>query len=181
MTPERPDLFLRFLAKALDLGLATGLCLLHPFGNIIGIIYVLIGDALIDGSSPAKWLVGLKVVHKETGAPCGFKESVLRNLPFGFAAALLLIPVIGAVLALIVGILFIALESYFLYTDPESTRLGDILADTQIARVQMARRLRGRRPAVEETDADRETEVEIEDGGEPAEPGGEKEPEDATA
>ena len=135
------ELFNRFLAKAIDVSLGLGLCfLVPPFGTFLGIIYLFIGDALWDGSSAAKWLIGLRCTNSKTQMPCSFRESVLRNIPFGLPATFLLIPLFGLVLCVIVAVAFIGLESYFLYTDPNGTRLGDALADTHVTASSPRRR-----------------------------------------
>ena len=147
MLKRRPDLFYRFLATGCDLALAISLCfLVRPFGTVMGIIYILLKDGFFRGASPFKWLFGLRTVDRVTDAPATFKTSVLRNLPFALAASLLLIPVLGIVLALIVGLLFLGVESYFLYSDPESLRLGDVLADSKV--------IRSRGPQIEEDEDD---------------------------
>lgn len=110
--------------------------MVRPFGTVLGILYILLADGLISGASPLKWLVGLRCVDKVSKEPAGFRESVLRNLPFGLVALMLLIPVLGVVLAAILGVIFLGVEAYFLYSDPEGLRLGDVLADTTVIRTR---------------------------------------------
>jgi uncharacterized RDD family membrane protein YckC len=138
---ERPELFNRFLAKAIDVTAALTLCFSVPyFGTVLGVMYLIVCDALIDGSSPAKWLIGLRCIHHPSGRSCSYKESALRNLPFEIPAAFLLIPVLGVVLSVLVGLVFLSVEAYFLYTDPYGHRLGDVLADTTVVATPPYRR-----------------------------------------
>lgn len=156
---------MRFFAKGADLALGIAVCfMVRPFGTILGILYILLSDALIDGSSPMKWVVGLRCHSKRKDRSASFKESILRNLPFGLAAAMLLIPVLGVVLAVLVGGFFTAVESYFLYSDPDHMRLGDVLADTVVVREKGLRRPR---------DEHRELHLSEGDDPEEAEPGDE--------
>ena len=48
---------------------------------IIYIVYFLSRDALIQGRSIGKFIVGIRVIGLE-GNPCDFHKSCLRNLPF---------------------------------------------------------------------------------------------------
>jgi uncharacterized RDD family membrane protein YckC len=47
------------------------------------IFYYFFADALHDGQSFAKQWLGMRVVSEETGAPCTFGQSFLRNLLLG--------------------------------------------------------------------------------------------------
>ncbi|PYP78523.1 MAG: hypothetical protein DMD35_11190 [Gemmatimonadetes bacterium] len=48
--------------------------------GILGMLYTLLSDGLEGGQSFGKRLVGIRVVSIETGAPCTFGQSFLRNL-----------------------------------------------------------------------------------------------------
>lgn len=54
---------------------------------LLAVALFLIKDGLFDGRSPGKALLGLRVVHTETGRPATPVASLMRNLP-------LLIPVV---------------------------------------------------------------------------------------
>ena len=47
---------------------------------LFGALYTLFADGLEGGQSIGKRLVGLRVVSAETGAPCTFGQSFVRNL-----------------------------------------------------------------------------------------------------
>ena len=47
---------------------------------IIGVLYTLLADGLEGGQSLGKRLVGIRVVSTDTGRPCTFGQSLVRNL-----------------------------------------------------------------------------------------------------
>jgi uncharacterized RDD family membrane protein YckC len=47
---------------------------------LFGLLYTLFADGLEGGQSIGKRLVGIRVVSMETGAPCTFAQSFVRNL-----------------------------------------------------------------------------------------------------
>jgi uncharacterized RDD family membrane protein YckC len=47
---------------------------------LLGVAYYLLADGLLRGQSLAKRLLGIVVVDAESGAPCGFVRSFLRNI-----------------------------------------------------------------------------------------------------
>ncbi len=125
----------RASAKFIDLAFALILAsVLSPIGPAAGFVYSLIGDGLMDGRSIGKWLVGIKVVDITTSKPCSIHKSILRNIPFGFAVLMFIVPVIGLFLFLFIGLAVVAVETYFLYTDMGSMRIGDTLADTIVVK-----------------------------------------------
>jgi RDD family len=89
-------------------------------GSVLGlagaVVYLLLRDGM-GGQSFGKLLVGLLVVSVQTGRPCGWRESMLRNV-------FVLIP--GA------NIVAIFLESITIVRDPQGHRLGDRIAQTQV-------------------------------------------------
>ncbi|MCL4558542.1 MAG: RDD family protein [Deltaproteobacteria bacterium] len=107
---------------------------LSPIGPAAGLVYSLIADGLMEGRSVGKALVGIRVVEKDTSRPCSIHKSVLRNIPFGFAILMFIVPVIGMFLFIFIGLGIIGVETYFLYTDLEGVRIGDSLADTIVVR-----------------------------------------------
>jgi uncharacterized RDD family membrane protein YckC len=92
----------------------------HNTGSVLALgaaaLYLLLRDG-IGGQSLGKLLVGLVVVHIQTGRFCSVKDSVLRNV-------FVLIP--GA------NVMAIFLESITILRDPQGQRLGDRLAHTQV-------------------------------------------------
>lgn len=137
-----PELFDRFAAKAID-GAIWLLCaaLVPPAGTVFGVLFWLFSDGF-GGASPGKRVVGLMVLQKFDRRPAGLKESTLRNIPFAVPALLLLLPA-GPVFCAVVGIPVLILESYFLLSDPDEARIGDIFADSVVVSIKPKRRRGG--------------------------------------
>ena len=111
----------RFLAAFLDsLPVVSAWFLYRNSGALLFLVagggYLLLRDSM-GGQSLGKFLVGLVVISIETGRPCTWKGSALRN-------GLLLIP--GANLAAIF------LEAFTVIRDPQGQRLGDRVAQSQV-------------------------------------------------
>lgn len=127
----------RASAKFIDITFALILAsVLSPIGPAAGFVYSLIADGLMEGRSIGKFLVGIRVIDITTNAPCSIHKSILRNIPFGFAVLMFIVPVIGLFLFIFIGLSVIAVETYFLYTDLGSMRIGDTLADTIVIKKQ---------------------------------------------
>ena len=118
----------RLLAKAADALVALLFAWLVPaIGGAMAIAYLLFCDALPNGQSPGKRLLGVKVVHVPTRQSCTVRPSVIRNLPIAIAGALLLNPFLA-----IVAVPIVLFELYMAYTDALGIRIGDVFADTQV-------------------------------------------------
>lgn len=140
-----PELFDRFAAKSIDAAIWLLLALLvPPAGTLFGVLFWLFSDGLVGGASPGKHLVGLMVLHKDERRPITLKESALRNVPFAVPALLLLLPA-GPIFCAIVGVPVLVLESYFLMSDPDEVRIGDIFGDSRVVAVKPRRKLGGSR------------------------------------
>jgi len=118
---SKVDLRRRFLAGAVDASLVvTGVSLYTATGAVPFLVgaaaYVAMRDA-IAGRSVGKFVVGLVVIHLESGRPAGGMASLRRNLLF-------LLP--GA------NLVALGLESLTIVRDPQGQRLGDRLAQTQV-------------------------------------------------
>ena len=93
---------------------------------------------------PGKHLVGLMVLHKDERRPITLTESTLRNVPFAVPAMLLLLPA-GPIFCAVVGIPVLLLETYFLMSDPDEVRIGDIFGDSRVVSARPRRHKRGGR------------------------------------
>lgn len=51
-------------------------------GGVIGVLYFLLSDALPNGQSVGKKLLGIRVVDKEFHDSCTISQSLLRNITF---------------------------------------------------------------------------------------------------
>ena len=124
----RAELTSRLLARAADLLVAGLFAWIVPsVGGVAGIVYLLLADAMPNGQSPGKRLLGVKAVHVPTRLACGIQQSVIRNLPLAFAFALSLNPILA-----LVAVPIVLFELYMVATDPLGVRIGDVFADTQV-------------------------------------------------
>jgi hypothetical protein len=136
----KADLLNRIIAKTIDFIIVVALYEIIPkAGYVAGIAYLLIADALFEGRSAGKRLMGLKVIVRYSAGRtevCGFKDSVIRNFPF--AAAYILfgilkaIPLVGWILSFAVVVAVLLFESLIMLGSEEGIRLGDDLAKTHV-------------------------------------------------
>ncbi len=133
---KKADNVHRAIAKAVDF-LIVGILSTVPslVGVLAGALYILISDGFFEGQSVGKKLVGLRVytgMKRGTPTSCTFRESMVRNLPYGVVFVLGSIPFLGWVLFFTVGLGVIGMEAYFAYSDDQGIRMGDIFADTHV-------------------------------------------------
>jgi hypothetical protein len=123
----------RLFAKLIDFLLVLILALfLHPFGLLLGLIYMSLADSLFDGQSIGKKLIGFMVLSLEDGKPCRPKQSFVRNLPFIIPMVFVIIPFWGWIIGFILLIPLVTLELFLLSRLDSAHRLGDVLADTTV-------------------------------------------------
>jgi uncharacterized RDD family membrane protein YckC len=119
----------RFIAKFVDLLLvAAADRIVPPIGWVAGLGYLLVADGFPGGQSIGKRLVGLQIMIPDTQELSGFKESIIRNLPFAAAYLLFSIPYVGWMVA--AGIA--AVEALLIIGNDRGLRLGDEIAHTQV-------------------------------------------------
>ena len=123
----------RLIAKGIDLFIVLSFSIwLYPLGLILGIVYMAVSDGLGLGQSVGKKFMGFAVKSLEDGAPCSYKQSIIRNLPFLLPLTLAIVPFWGWILGGILGIALVGLELYLLYNLDSGHRLGDVMADTSV-------------------------------------------------
>jgi uncharacterized RDD family membrane protein YckC len=127
------SLLLRGMARLTDVAIAGGL---YRFGGragtVVALLFLLLADGMLQGQSPGKRIFGVKVVHLPTRMAARYRESMLRNAPFGLCVLFSMMPQIGAV-AFAVGTAVIGMiESWKVLRDPLGLRLGDAWAFTQV-------------------------------------------------
>jgi uncharacterized RDD family membrane protein YckC len=133
MELKKADLTHRFLAKFIDGLIASAFTLiLFPVGILMGMTYLVISDGLFGGRSLGKRIIGLRVVRAADGGTITFKESLTRNALFGLIILFSIIPVLGWILILTVGLLIIIFEIYYCVVDPTGQRVGDLAAGTMV-------------------------------------------------
>ncbi|ASF45621.1 RDD family protein [Methylovulum psychrotolerans] len=99
-----------------------------PQAYLLPMAYFLFADALPNGQSVGKRLLGIAVIHEITRQPCGFFRAAGRNLSWLLlttVCSLILGP--HSYLALYIDIAFAA--------GPRHRRLGDLLAATAVIKV----------------------------------------------
>jgi uncharacterized RDD family membrane protein YckC len=119
----------RFIAKLIDLFLVVAATeIAPPVGFLSGLAYILIADGFAGGRSIGKRLVGLQTLRVDVRESAGFRESIIRNLPFGAAQILFAVPYIGWVGSLAI----LVFEGLLIVGNEQGRRLGDDIAGTQV-------------------------------------------------
>lgn len=123
----KAGVLIRTISKLLDIILISAVMEILPkSGFFAGLIYLLIGDGLFEGSSIGKKLVGIKVLSEDTNIPCNFKDSILRNFIFGIGFLFCKIGWMGWIIFSI----FLFIEFIILIGSSEKKRIGDEIAGT---------------------------------------------------
>jgi len=119
----------RGIAKLIDLFIvAAAGQVIMPVGFLAGLAYILIADGFAGGRSIGKRLIGLQTVLPDRREAAGFRESIIRNLPFAVAHLALAVPYVGW----IVSVAIIAFEAVLILGNEQGRRLGDEVAGTQV-------------------------------------------------
>jgi uncharacterized RDD family membrane protein YckC len=119
----------RGIAKLIDLFIvAAAGQMLVPVGFLGGLAYILIADGFAGGRSIGKRLIGLQTVLPDRRIAAGFRESIIRNLPFAVAQVAFAIPYVGW----LVSGAIIAFEAVLILGNEQGRRLGDEVAGTQV-------------------------------------------------
>jgi uncharacterized RDD family membrane protein YckC len=123
----------RFIAKLIDLFLAAAAAeVIVPVGFLVGLAYLLVADGFAGGRSIGKRLIGLQTVLPETREPAGFRESIIRNIPFAVAQLTFAVPYVGPYLGWLVSAVVVGFEAVLIIGNEQGRRLGDELAGTQV-------------------------------------------------
>ena len=99
-----------------------------PVGFLGGLAYILIADGFAGGRSIGKRLIGLQTVLPDRRTAAGFRESIIRNLPFAVAQLAFAIPYVGW----LVSVVIIVFETVLILGNEQGRRLGDEVAGTQV-------------------------------------------------
>jgi uncharacterized RDD family membrane protein YckC len=119
----------RGIAKLIDVFIvAAADQMIVPVGFLAGLAYILIADGFAGGRSIGKRLIGLQTVLPDRRESAGFRESIIRNLPFAVAQLAFAIPYVGW----IVSVAIMALEGALIIGNEQGRRLGDEIAGTQV-------------------------------------------------
>ncbi|MEO8046972.1 MAG: RDD family protein [Nitrospirota bacterium] len=119
----------RGIARLIDLFIvAAAGQMLVPVGFFGGLAYILIADGFSGGRSIGKRLIGLQTVLPDQREAAGFRESIIRNLPFAVAQVAFAIPYVGW----LISIAIIAFEAVLIVGNEQGRRFGDEVAGTQV-------------------------------------------------
>ena len=119
----------RGIAKLIDIFIvAAADQMIVPVGFLAGLAYILIADGFAGGRSIGKRLIGLQTVLPDRRESAGFRESIIRNLPFAVAQLAFAVPYVGW----IVSVAIMALEGVLIIGNEQGRRLGDEIAGTQV-------------------------------------------------
>ena len=119
----------RGIAKLIDLFIVSAVGqMLVPVGFLGGLAYILIADGFAGGRSIGKRLIGLQTVLPDRRTAAGFRESIIRNLPFAVAQLAFAIPYVGW----LVSVAIIVFEAVLILGNEQGRRLGDEMAGTQV-------------------------------------------------
>jgi hypothetical protein len=119
----------RFIAKLIDVFLAAAAAeVIASVGFLAGVAYLFVADGFAGGRSIGKRLIGLQTVLPGIREPAGFRESIIRNIPFAAAQLLFAVPYVGWVAAAAI----VGFEAILIIGNEQGRRLGDELAGTQV-------------------------------------------------
>jgi uncharacterized RDD family membrane protein YckC len=119
----------RGIARLIDLFIvAAAGYMLVPVGFLVGLAYILIADGFSGGRSIGKRLIGLQTVLPDQREAAGFRESIIRNLPFAVAHVVFAVPYVGWLLSVAI----IAFEAVLILGNEQGRRFGDEVAGTQV-------------------------------------------------
>ncbi len=135
---QKAEALERFLAKFIDLLITCAFFAFPTFvGPLAALTYILISDGIRGGQSIGKRVIGLRAVLAETGEPCDFKRSIIRNSPFALLIVFWFlvgwIPYLGKLLFIAAALVVGAFELVLVYTDERGARFGDRVAGTVVA------------------------------------------------
>lgn len=129
----KASLVLRAGARAVDVAIAWALYVsTGPAGIVLALLYLLLADGMLHGQSPGKKIFGVKVVYLPSRAPARYRDSVLRNAPFGLVIILSMMPELGLKAFLAGAALIGGVEAARCVRDVDGVRLGDLWAQTQV-------------------------------------------------
>jgi uncharacterized RDD family membrane protein YckC len=136
----KPIVLNRLIGKAIDLTLVLFVAstpqfhpAFYPAGPLAAFLYILVADGLMHGRSLGKRVVGLRTFNTATGKPATFKDSVTRNSTVAIPVLFFMVPIVGWFLWFVIGIPILAIEIYLMTRLEQHARLGDTMADTQVA------------------------------------------------
>ncbi|MDI6638287.1 MAG: RDD family protein [Bacillota bacterium] len=145
MNYPKADLGKRFVAALIDGVIAGILTVVIPIlGGLLGAAYTLTKDALMfqltkdaqwKNRSVGKKVMGLQVVNLG-GGDVDMTISLKRNVTLAIGSLLAAIPLLGLLVAPLIGGVLALIEIVLVLTDAAGRRLGDKWANTQVIAVE---------------------------------------------
>ncbi len=145
MNHPKADLGKRFVAALIDGVIAGILTVVIPIlGGLLGAAYTLTKDALMfqltkdaqwKNRSVGKKVMGLQVVNLG-GGDVDMTISLKRNVTLAIGSLLAAIPLLGLLVAPLIGGVLGLIEIVLVLTDAAGRRLGDKWANTQVIAVE---------------------------------------------
>jgi len=131
---NNPYFINRVIGKSIDLLIVIALASipLYPASPLAAFLYILICDGLKGGQSLGKRVVGLGVVNTLTGKESDFRDSIVRNSTVAVPVLFFMVPLVGWILWIVIGIPILAIELYLMTRLEQQARLGDTMADTKV-------------------------------------------------
>lgn len=131
---SNPYFINRVIGKSIDLLIVIALASvpLYPASPLAAFLYILICDGLKGGQSLGKRVVGLGVVNTLTGKESDFRDSIVRNSTVAVPVLFFMVPLVGWILWIVIGIPILAIELYLMTRLEQQARLGDTMADTKV-------------------------------------------------
>jgi len=132
----KADVSKRVIAFLIDLAVYVVVLVLLYFwlglgdyltGLIAG-LYIVFRDGLFNGQSIGKRLMGQRVINLAADSPCSFTDSAKRNIVLYLPNLFRFVHFLGG----IIGLVIVALELYFIFSNEKGLRWGDQFADTQV-------------------------------------------------
>jgi len=126
---QKASVLHRIIAKAIDLLIVMAIYEIPlRVGFWGGLFYLCLADGFSGGRSIGKRMIGLRVAVRCGSQSASFRETLLRNVPFGLAYFIFHIPWIGWLLVLMMG----GIELLLMIGNANGLRIGDEMADTQV-------------------------------------------------
>ncbi len=132
----KADVSKRAIAFLIDLGVYVVIWVLLYFwlhlgdyltGLVAG-LYIVFRDGLFNGQSIGKKLMHQRVMNVAAGSACSFADSAKRNVILYIPNLFQFVHFLGG----LIGLIIVALELYFVFTNESGRRWGDQFADTQV-------------------------------------------------
>ena len=132
----KADVSKRVIAFLIDLAVYVVILILLYFwlglgdyltGLIAG-LYIVFRDGLFNGQSIGKKLMRQRVINLAADSACSFTDSAKRNVILYLPNLFRFVHFLGG----IIGLVIVALELYFIFSNEKALRWGDQFADTQV-------------------------------------------------